>query len=426
MELLNKITLDRINFRKGIEVAGKFTGVRTVKDRMINIFIFKEHVFVFTNEGVVPYTFFHKQDALEFENVEISLQVNPQELINAFKGSKGDLIEVSLYKNNNGKGVLELNNSNVECILLKERNFKGKGRSFILADSEKEIVDTIKYLGDSISEDVESVEVGGRFLKLKSPNFMKSTPLNIDIPRVIVDPSGFADMAKQITLTKSANNLVYMFADNNELAVRVSHSFDKMEKNFEQLYILNSIRNESQKMNEFETKTVFTFSIDATKMNGILKKYKKEHSHFFLSSEGNTLKIDPYGSKEAMENMKMKQTDEFFKKEKKKKNPKTEYNWESEVETIPLFKHIDASGKPDDLARTKVLAESLKVLFKGYSGELEVDVLEYVYENREFYKFRCYKEGLESICMLIKEPNYRRIQKKLDDIIEFQKKLSYI
>lgn len=425
LKLLGSITLERATLKRGLEVAGRMTGVRLVKDRIINLFVSnKGHFFVFTNEGEVPYVFFHKQESVEHSQKEISLQVNPKEIVDAFKGSKGPNITLDIFSSES-EGKVSLNKVDVKATILKERNFEGKRRDFTLAENEEEKVKLLKELGEAINEDTESVEVGGRFLKLKSPNFLKSSSLDVDLERVVIDPSGFATMTKQLTWQKSSENLLFFFSDGKELGIRASYSYEADAKNHEQLFLFKPIRNDAQMIKEYNSSSVYSFEIDATEMNNLLKEYKKEHKNFFLSGKNGYLEIDPYGTKEAMEEMKKKQTEDFFKKESKKKNPEKHYNWKSEKKNISI-KTIDYKKGSPYLATTKISSETLKVLFKGYKGNIIVEILEFEYDNREFYKFRCSKGGLDSIGMIIKEPNYKRIQKELEDIIEFQKKLTYI
>ena len=93
-----------------------------------------------------------------------------------------------------------------------------------------------------------------------------------------------------------------------------------------------------------------------------------------------------------------------------------------EDEDQPIFL-FDYNG---NLKRTKVDLEGIISFLEGYQGEISVDIKKFVEDDEEYYLLSSKTSLFYSVLMAKKEPNYKKIQEKVDRILEEQKKIPYL
>jgi hypothetical protein len=135
--------------------------------------------------------------------------------------------------------------------------------------------------------------------------------------------------------------------------------------------------------------------IDTEEFWRLLNKYPAAITDVYLYDHNGQLSIDPYD----------KQGEEL-----------------DESEDQPLFSLV-YDGK---VKRTKVDRNGLMALLSGYEGQQSIDILKYIEEEEEAYALRIYDKFLYSIVAAKKEPNYSKVQHKLEKLLEYEKSLTFL
>src|SRR5690625_92724 len=374
--------------------ASRMTGVRSVKDRIIDFFIAKPGItFIFTNEQAQEYSYFHKLFPTEHLHKEVSFRVPSQEILEALKGCRDSLINVSIYQDDE-KYFLETNDMRININFLRKRNFEPIKRDFMEMPEVDRFIHSIKTVGNFVSADTHSVEMGGGFLRLKNPHLYKSFPILEHFEERSISTNGFSIFSKQLNAPSSADLSIGVSTDQGDLAVRSIANFKDPNRCYEQLFIFKGQLTNTP-MNVFETEKVFEFEVDADEINESFKKFRAAIKKIFLRGDSsNDLLIE--GSHKDV----------------------------SAKVLLPITV-IDHTGD-EVLGTTKLNSNDIKGFFSGYEGNIQVSILQFYVDGRDFYKLECSNDGIKSYAVIIKEPNFENIQKNLDKILEFQKKLPYI
>ncbi|NGY89223.1 hypothetical protein F6Y05_40340 [Bacillus megaterium] len=93
-----------------------------------------------------------------------------------------------------------------------------------------------------------------------------------------------------------------------------------------------------------------------------------------------------------------------------------------ENEVYPIFQ-LEYVG---NVKRTKVDRNGLMALLSGYVSEQDIDIVKYIEDDSEYFALRAYDKFLYSIAVAKKEPNYAKIQEKLDKQLEYEKTLTFL
>jgi hypothetical protein len=76
--------------------------------------------------------------------------------------------------------------------------------------------------------------------------------------------------------------------------------------------------------------------------------------------------------------------------------------------------------------RTKVDLGAIIAFLEGNQGEITIDIKKFTEDDEEYFLLSSKTSQFYSIMMAKKEPNYKKIQEKVDQIIEEQKKIPYL
>jgi hypothetical protein len=78
------------------------------------------------------------------------------------------------------------------------------------------------------------------------------------------------------------------------------------------------------------------------------------------------------------------------------------------------------------LKRTKVDIEGIKAFLEGTEGPMKIDVKKFEEHDETYFLLTSKTAEFYAVLMAKKEPNYKKVQEKVNEIIKKQAKISYL
>lgn len=423
----------------------------------------------FTNTDVLLYSqrdqrgikYFHHLKTKEPVENDISFLANPYELEELLKGKEKEKKSKTKEKKTKTKEEKELEKLLKEKEKEKVWKFETKDRKhFVIdGDSGKEVEiflfqgkfpleklpylqmndqDGFKDLLDEIikasSKEVNSVEIGGYEVSLKAPIYLKRFNLMEDFPRFIFPLDYIDQLQKNIIWPKSTNNRMTQCSKGNELYIRIENEHKKNPyETIRQLFVLTEKETYSPKAKQLEEEIVHSFTINTEDFWKVLNGYPAAITDVYLYDDNGQLVVDPYDK--GGEEVSMVEIEENIVALDDAEEVEVPGNGEEveddlidvvEVEEVEQEQPIHRLTYNGNVKRTKVDRLALMALLSGYVGEQDIDILRYIEDEEESFALRIYDKYLYSIVITKKEPNYVKVQRKLDQHLVYEQTLTFL
>lgn len=418
----------------------------------------------FTNTDVLLYSqrdqrgikYFHHLKTKEPLENDISFLANPYELEELLKGKEKEKKSKTKEKKTKTKEEKEIEKLLKEKEKEKVWKFETKDhKHFVIdGDSGKEVEiflfqgkfpleklpylqmndqDGFKDLLDEIikasSKEVNSVEIGGYEVSLKAPIYLKRFNLIEDFPRFIFPLDYIDQLQKNIIWPKSTNNRMTQCSKGNELYIRIENEHKKNQnETIRQLFVLTEKETYSPKAKQLEEEIVHSFTINTEDFWKVLNDYPAAITDVYLYDNNGQLIVDPYDK--GGEDVNQVETEEIIgtledvdEVEDLEDLEDVEEVEEVEVEPEQPIHRLIYNG---NVKRTKVDRLALMALLSGYVGEQDIDILRYIEDEEESFALRIYDKYLYSIVITKKEPNYVKVQRKLEEHLVYEQTLTFL
>lgn len=343
------------------------------------------------NKGI---KYFHHIKTTEPIESEVSFLANPYELEEFLKGKQKE--KTWIIEERDGSTFLT-DETEKE---LEIQYFKGKfpleKLPYMPMNDSEGFKDLLDEIIKAASKEVNAVEIGGYEVSLKAPIYLKRFNLVEDFPKFIFLLDYIDQLKKNIIWPKSNVNKISQCSKGNDLYIRVeSENKKKPAENFRILFVLSQKETYSPVAKQMEEEIVHTFRVNTEEFWEVLNEYPAAITDVYLYDHNGHLVIDPYDkSGDPLE----------------------------ETEDQPIF-WIEYDGQ---VKRTKIDRSGLMALLSGYVGEQDIDILRYVEDEDESFALRIYDKYLYSIVVAKKEPNYSKMQSKLETQLEYEKTLTFL
>lgn len=356
----------------------------------------------FTETDILLYTqrdnrgikYFHHIKTLEPLESEISFLANPYELEKLLAGRETN--RVWTFEDDNEMNFVSDQTGNKLQIQLYKGKFPLEKLPYMPMNDSSDFKDLLEEIVKAASKEVASIEIGGYEVSLKAPIYLKRFNLIEDFQKFIFPMDYIEQLNKNIIWPKSNINNISQCSKGNELYIRIeSENKKKPNAMFRQLFVLTQRQTYSPVAKQMEEEIVHTFKVNTEELWKLLNQYPAAIADVYLYDEDGQLVIDPYDKGgEPLE----------------------------ESEDQPIHK-MDYEGH---LKRTKVERSGLMALISGYASEQAIDIIKYMEDAEEAYAFRIYDKFLYSIVSTKKEPNYAKVQARLDKQLEYEKTLDFL
>lgn len=295
-------------------------------------------------------------------------------------------------------------------------------------DGFKDLLDEIIKAS---SKEVNSVEIGGYEVSLKAPIYLKRFNLIEDFPRFIFPLDYIDQLQKNILWPKSTNNRMTQCSKGNELYIRIENEHKKNQnETIRQLFVLAEKETYSPKAKQLEEEIVHTFTINTEDFWKVLNDYPAAITDIYLYDDNGQLIVDPYdkGGGEDVNKVETEENIATLDDENAGEDPNylgevDEVEPEPEPEPEQPIHRLTYNG---NVKRTKVDRLALMALLSGYVGEQDIDILRYIEDEEESFALRIYDKYLYSIVVTKKEPNYVKVQRKLDQHLVYEQTLTFL
>ena len=339
--------------------------------------------------------YFHNLKAMVPIEEKISFLIDPYTLDEALKGKEKmkewgiseDRKKLIVEKEITAKGTKEITFETEEIdIQWFEGKFPIDKMEFKEMNEPEEFLQMVETIKNVSGKTAVNFTMGGGEMTVRSPLYIKRFTLQEDLPSCTM-PITYLTLLKNNLLwrkTDKEKTLTY-FGREGELVLRTELCPKKPEDHIKQLFIFKQSK-EQLNVKRIDGETVHTFTLQSDLILSSLKQYKKPVVDVYMYDLNAQLCVDPY----------------------------------DEDQPIFLF---DYNG---NLKRTKVDLEGIISFLEGYQGEISVDIKKFVEDDEEYYLLSSKTSLFYSVLMAKKEPNYKKIQEKVDRILEEQKKIPYL
>jgi hypothetical protein len=363
----------------------------------------KEDIFLYTSRNK-EVKYFHNLKAMEPVEEKISFLIDPYTLEEALKGKQKvkeweiseDKKKLIIEKEIPVKGTKDVTFEKEEIeIEWFEGKFPIEKMNFKEMNNAEEFLEMIETINNVSGKTAVNFTMGGGEMTVRSPLYIKRFTLQEDMPSCTM-PIAYLSLLKSNLLwrkTDKQKTLSY-FGKEGELVIKTELCPKNPEDHIKQLFVFKQ-SNDLVNVKRIDGEIVHTFKIESDLILSSLKQYKKPVVDVYLYDLNGQLCIDPYDKKgEPVE--------------------------EDEDQPIFLF---DYEG---NVKRTKVDLEGIISFLEGHVGEIAIDIKKFEEEEEEYYLLSSKSSRFYSVLMAKKEPNYKKIQEKVDRILEEQKKIPYL
>lgn len=385
----------RTIFKKGVDICKQISDNKNNPQIWVRSFTDTDILFYTQRDDKGIKYFHHIKTSEPIEN-EISFVANPIEMSELAGGKKKEL-ELSFSKGQDDDIVISSNGKKAEIKHIQGK-FPLEKLPYIAMNDANQFINLLEEIVKSSSKEVNNVEIGGYEASIKTPIYFKRFNLAEDFPKFIFPLDYIEQLKKHIIWTKSTINRMSQCSKNSELYIRVENEHKKNENlNVRQLFILSQRDSFTPNIKQREEEVVHTFRLNAEDLYEILNEYPAAVNDVYLYDRNGELVIDPYDK-----NGEPLEDDEIH----------------------PIFK-IEYKG---NMRRTKINRFGLSALVRGYKGEQVIDILKYTEEEEEdeIFAFRIYDKFIYSLVLTKNEPNYVKVQNKLDKYLEYEKTLTFL
>ena len=379
--------------KKAIEICKRISDNKDVAKVWIRSFTDRD-VLLYAQRDSRGIKYFHHIKTTEPLKTEISFLANPYDLEELLKGKQKE--KLWIIENINGRGILKDDNGNKLEIDFFKGKFPLEKLPYTPMKDAKQFIHLLEEIIKATSKEVNVIEIGGYEVTIKADIYLKRFNFIEDFQKFIFPLDYIEQLKKNIIWPKSNNNKMSHCSKGNELYIRVeSENTKKPEESFRQLFVLTQRETYSPVAKQLEEEVVHTFTVNAEDLWELLNEYPPKISDVYLYDYKGDLMIDPYDKAgEPLE----------------------------EGEDQPIFQ-IEYNGQ---VKRTKIDKNGLMALLSGYKGQQNIDILRYLGDNEDFFALRIYDKNLYSIVVAKKEPNYAKIQAKLDKQLAYEKTLTFL
>ncbi|MGF7535797.1 hypothetical protein AAGG74_19250 [Bacillus mexicanus] len=392
-----KVKFTRTIFKKAVDICRKICDNKSNPQIWIRSFTDTDVLF-YTQRDDKGIKYFHHIKTNEPLEKEISFVANPTDMSD-LAGGKIKELDLTFSKENDDD-ILISSNGKKAIIKHIQGKFPLEKLPYISMKDPDLFISLIEDIVKFSSKEVNSIEIGGYEVSIKTPIYFKRFNLVEDFPKFIFPLDYIEQLKKHILWTKSTVNQMSQCSKKGELYIRVENKHKKNESlTVRQLFILNQRDSFSPSIKQRDEEIVETINLDAEDLYEILSDYPAAVNDVYLYDNNGDLMIDPYD---------------------KKGEPL------DEDEIHPIYK-LKYEGK---VKKTKINRIGLSALVGGYKGNQKIDIIKYKNdegENEEvIFAFRIYDKNIYSLVLAKNEPNYIKVQNKLDKYLEYEKTLTFL
>ncbi|WP_456363997.1 hypothetical protein [Priestia aryabhattai] len=391
-----EIKFNRATIKKAIEICKRISDNKLTAKVWLRSFT-ETDILLYTQRDERGIKYFHHIKTTEPLEAEVSFLANPYELEELLKGKQKE--KALLIEDHTDKIIIRdaLSKALEVEIQYYTGNFPLEKLPYLSMNDSEKFIDLLEEVTKAASKEVDVIEIGSYDVSLKAPPiYLKRFNLIEDFPQFIFPLDYIQQLSKNIVWPKSNHNNISQCSKGNELYIRVeSHNIKRPNENFRQLFVLTEKNTYSPVAKQLDEEIVHTFKINTEELWEVLNEYPASVTDVYLYDRQGDLIVDPYDkSGEPLE--------------------------ETEIE--PIFQ-IEYVG---NIKRTKVDRNGLMALLSGYVAEQDIEIIKYVEEEKEIFALRIYDTYLYSIVLAKKEPNYAKVQEKLDKQLEYEKTLTFL
>lgn len=387
-----KITFLRSTMKRALDIC-----IRMAEDKkkaMVWISTSGEDIIsLYTNRDDKKFKYFHELYAVEKLNRHASFLVDPVKLVELFKPRSKEQILTFEIKEKDDESFLYIENDKI-IITPFEGTFPINKFSYNEVDTEQ-FKTFIDLAVNSTGRTIDTISFGGREISVRSPLYLKRINLDENINAHTFPAEYIRLISRNMIWRKTDQKQILTFDKNDELYIKLVANNKKREVSSVQVFALTDFKETIPNVKNLDSEVVHSFEVNAEHLLGLISKYPAKVRDLYLYDKDGDLIIDPYNKRE---------------------------NELDEDQDQPIHA-IEYKG---NVKRTKISTESLKALLTGYEENVTIDIERYEEDDRIYYALRILTPLLYSISLTINEPNYEKMQKELDKIIEEQNKLTYI
>ncbi|QJX80784.1 hypothetical protein [Priestia megaterium] len=387
---------NRAIIKKAVETCKKLSDNKQTAKVWVRSFT-ETDILLYTQRNERGIKYFHHIKTLEPIESEISFLANPYELEELLKGKQK---EKTLVIQELGDISIVRDASNYDSYV-DIQHYTGKfpleKLPYMQMNDPIGFMDLLEEVKKAASKEVDAIEIGSYEVSLKAPPiYLKRFNLGEDFPKFIFPLDYINQLTQNIIWPKTNVNNISQCSKGNELYIRVeSQNSKKPNESFRQLFVLSEKNAYSPTAKQLEEEIVHTFRTNTEELWEVLNEYPAAISDVYLYDRDGDLVIDPYDkSGEPLE----------------------------ENEVYPIFQ-LEYAG---NIKRTKVDRNGLMALLSGYVYEQDIDIVKYSEDDSEYFALRAYDKFLYSIVVAKKEPNYAKVQEKLNKQLEYEKTLTFL
>jgi len=391
-----EIKFNRAIIKKAVEICKRISDNKLTAKVWLRSFT-ETDILLYTQRDERGIKYFHHIKTTEPLESEISFLANPYELEELLKGKQKE--KVLLIEDFEGKSIIRdvLNDKLKVEIQYYTGNFPLEKLPYLPMNDPEKFIDLLEEVIKAASKEVDVIEIGSYEVSLKAPPiYLKRFNLDEDFPKFIFPLDYIQQLIKNIVWPKSNQNNISQCSKGNELYIRVeSQNIKRPNENFRQLFVLTEKNTYSPVAKQLDEETVHTFKVNTEELWEVLNEYPASITDVYLYDKKGNLIVDPYDkSGDPLE--------------------------ETEIEPIFQLEYVG------NIKRTKVDRNGLMALLSGYVAEQDIEILKYVEDKIEIFALRIYDKYLYSIVLAKKEPNYAKVQEKLDKHLEYERTLTFL
>ena len=383
-----KMKFSRAIMKKAVDICNSISDNKQTAKVWIRSFT-ETDILLYSQRDEKGIKYFHHIKTIEPLESNVSFIVNPNDLVNLLKG-KEKVREWEVYSEED-KSYVEYGDSKV-LVQSYTGKFPLEKLPYTPMNDEQAFLEMVDEIVQVATNDVKKIEIGGYGVSIKTKLFHKRYNFVEDFPLFVFPTDYIAQLKKNIIWPKKTSNRISSCTKGNELYIRIENRNEKnVEENVRQLFVLTQRDSTLPNIKQLEEEVVHNFKINAKELWNCLNSYKSDCEDVYLYDEDGKLSVSPCDQDETSED-------------------KVKYSLEYE----------------GFVKRTKLNRLALMGLLSGYVGQQSIDILKYNDSGEEVYAFRMYDKKIYSLVLAKKEPNFAKIQAKLDQILAEQSKLQFL
>lgn len=345
-------------------------------------------IFIYCSDQNKTMIYFHNLKTTEELKEEYSFSVNPYELETTLKGR--DKVRTWCIEDPYTLKC-ETGDVKIEWVVKELPNFN---KRYIDIENNEEFYEKIVRFSKLPKMDTNHFTLGSFKLSLRTDIYIKTDAIEESLDPIDIETNQLDILAKTIIRRKSDEKKVSYYGNQQQLILKFENQSKKEEDTFRQLYVINRSTGYPT-IKQFDGVDVHTFELDAENTYQLVSKYPSAITDLYLYDWDGKLCIDPY--------------------DKNGEEPE-------ENEDQPIH-YIEYQG---NIKRTKVDKSGFIALLEGYKGVVKFHIKKFEDGEETGYMLYTMEQSIYSCLIAKSEPNFEKLQKKVDKILEEQKKLKYI